>query len=624
MGEERAKLLSEAELAARRGDLATSAVLLRRLLEQTPNDLVLLQRLGDALARSRQEPEAREIFRRLAADYWNGGFRTRAIAALRRAARLGEPDWHLLRELGERTLDLGLGADARAPLLEAAALAREAGDISAAREIYQTLIEALPRDLEPREFLAALEGSHGTPRGRAAAGASLALARSRGGDHAGAWRDLDEALQADPEELSALDRLPEFLVHLAPHPGLPAVPGAPRGGRDLGWSLIHSAVELRAGKNPDPLPLVRVAELPDPPPRALLWAGRLLLEADQLDAAARALVRAAEKLAQDPSAQAPLVEGLTGFLARDPGRAEVLSCLTGLTGHAGPLPDQPAGTGEVEAPEEENPLGLDEPVPMLSPEVQARVLEVDTLLQYGLREAARESFEGIPEDQHLHPAVAKVLRRMTPVSGPPPPRQAPVQAPAKAPAPAAQAPADDELVVVLDGETGPLPPGRPGPGPPPPPPPAITSPVDIWSEQSAKPDLDDLQRRIQEAIPVEDEETEYQMAIGLLEMGLEEQAVPLLETALSGEARRGDAALALVRVHQGRGEPEKAITVARSVLDEGPDLAFGVRAALLSVFAGMLRQQGEEGEAGRREADLAELVEHHPEILEFLRPPKPS
>ena len=140
MADDRRQLLEEAERQARKGNLAAAATCYRKLLEKTPNDAGLLQRLGDALARSGQEDEARSALRRLADLHWKTGLRSRAIAALRRAVRLGAPDPDALELLGDRCLEAGLAADAREPLLEAAALREQAGDIREASELLERLI----------------------------------------------------------------------------------------------------------------------------------------------------------------------------------------------------------------------------------------------------------------------------------------------------------------------------------------------------------------------------------------------------------------------------------------------------------------------------------------------------
>ena len=88
MSEDRRKLMLDADQAARRGDLVAAAACYRKLLAFTPTDLTLLQRLGDALARAGQDAEAREVLVRLSEEYWRGGFRSRALAVLRR------PDAH--------------------------------------------------------------------------------------------------------------------------------------------------------------------------------------------------------------------------------------------------------------------------------------------------------------------------------------------------------------------------------------------------------------------------------------------------------------------------------------------------------------------------------------------------
>jgi Tfp pilus assembly protein PilF len=113
----------------------------------------------------------------------------------------------------------------------------------------------------------------------------------------------------------------------------------------------------------------------------------------------------------------------------------------------------------------------------------------------------------------------------------------------------------------------------------------------------------------------EDAETEYQMAIGLLEMGLADQAAPLLENLLTSRDRAADAALALARLHEELGDPEAAERATRDGLAVTGDDRPSQRAQLLSAYAVLCEARGgvEEAAAARDELDL--LLAAHPDLI---------
>ncbi|NJN63928.1 MAG: tetratricopeptide repeat protein [Acidobacteria bacterium] len=71
------RLLEQADVAARRGDLSGAAALYRQVIALAPDDAIVLQRLADALARTDQHEDARGAFRQLAAAYRKQGHQMR-------------------------------------------------------------------------------------------------------------------------------------------------------------------------------------------------------------------------------------------------------------------------------------------------------------------------------------------------------------------------------------------------------------------------------------------------------------------------------------------------------------------------------------------------------------------
>ena len=603
MADDRRQLLEEAERQARKGNLAAAAACYRKLLEMTPNDAGLLQRLGDALARSGQDVEARAALRRLADLYWKTGLRSRAIAALRRAVRLGEPDPVALELLGDRCLEAGLAADAREPLLEAAALREQAGQVREAAELLEKLIQSLPRDLAVREQLLRLTAGHGAPRLHVRALCLTAEGRALTGRAHEALDALAQALDHGGEDLPAVEMLPGMVAAFATLPAseLPVQLEGVGSAAAAAWTVLRAAVLTQLGDT-EALAALRDALAGGHPfpARARLWAGRVFLANLMLSHAEAAIDTAADELQERPELRLEVLDALAALLARSPGneRAEAWMARYAPAARAaeGPRTVRPAARTDAA------PAGsrAEEPLP---PEVVAKLVEARSFLEHRLPERALEALMSIPAAFREREAVATLLRKATTatrraessVAGGAGPEQSPPLEP--------DGDADEDglvLVLDLDGSEAATPaaparsaPQAPGPG---------------------TPDFVELERALRHVMSQEDAETEYQMAIGLLEMGLTDQAAPLLENLLTCRDRAADAALALARLHEELGDPEAAERATRAGLEVTGDDRPSQRAQLLSACAALCEARGAVEEAAAARDELALLLAAHPDL----------
>ena len=650
--------------ALKRGDMAEAASAYRRLVALSPNDQALLQRLGDAQARAGQETEARDTFLRLAEEYWKAGYAQRGLAALRRASRLGGDDPTILALLGQRLLESGLVADARGPLLDAARLWEQKGNRIQAGSLFAQVAELQPKDLPSREGLARLADKSGTPAERAAARVQLALARLRGGDLATALRLVGEALEVDHEGMSALDTLPELLVAVSGMDltSLPDTPGSLSPEAAAGWAVVRIALAQRLGLGGQAGDAVKrfLAGKEGLHPRVRLWAGRVLLEQDDLDGATEALLGLESEVAGKPKLVEELVEAVSALVTRNPGDQRAMDLLLRLTiseedrtgGQAGAqnaaeapapasTPASPGWSAYPPSPEDEiatTPVVATGAVPAAPPprrdapvyrkyadreedrrpepsspeagaplsfEAQARLLEAQALVRQGLMHEARNALESIDPALRDHPAVAELWALVRPT-----------RAPARGAAPSAEAADEDAMFVFMDEDaedraaaTPPEPPPAEPPPAPAPAPPAAPSAIDV---SLAGIDLAQLEHSINKAVEPGDAEMNYQMALGLVEMGLYDQAAPLLEPVLGDPARRVDAVVLLSRVRAAAGQQERAYQEALAVYFAADQLAPSLRAELLAVLAELALQTDRVKDAVVFQRELTRLEPRHP------------
>ncbi len=610
MSEDRRSLLLDADQAARRGDLAAAAVCYRKLLAFTPTDLTLLQRLGDALARSGQDPEARDVLLRLAEEYWRGGFRSRSLAVLRRASRLGGPQPDLLVLLGERTLELGHIADAREPLIEAATLRESAGDFPGAEVIFRQVAESMPRDLVSRQSLLRLAQRRNAPNSIVEARLEIAMATALNGDVRAAVGCFREALCEHGDGSACLARLPDLLkiFPLGSAVEFQNRPSGMKSSAESAWAVTAAAFLAREGLTAEARSMLTpvLEAKTQRAPRTSLWAGRVLLDLGDVDAA-RSLVlsAAAAMIGSGQDSVTDLVDVITGLVARNPGDREAASLLLKLTRtqtESSTVPPPRAGLAEPPSGE-------------LPQEVKVAITEARSLLQHGLISQARATLQAIDSDWGRHPEVSRLQREALLAEAKLPRRPTPVPKPKAIPA--------DEMFVVIEDDEGSVAEVEPSAvrtktpvvfetGP-------FSTVTDSRSTRTGTPtNIDQMAVHIQDAIGEEDFETQYQMAIGLFEMGLEDQALEMLERARFAPGRAVEVALMLLQRRTARGEGALAVVGAEAVLDDAAAMSAAIYADFLAALALATHQAGGGERAIRYLRSLETAFPEHP-ALESLR-----
>ncbi len=614
MSDDRHRLLLEADQAARRGDLAAAAVCYRKLLAFTPTDLTLLQRLGDALARASQDAEARDVMLRLSEEYWRGGFRSRSLAVLRRASRLGGPQPDLLVLLGERTLELGHVADAREPLIEAASLREAGGDIPGAILIFRQVAEALPRDLASRQALLRLAQRGNAPQSVAEARLEIAMATALNGDTPAAIKGLRDAVSEYADSSACLARLPH-LLKIFPH-GIAAEfqtqPARLTAHAADTWGVIAAAFLAREGQTTQARSVLApvLEPRPDRAPRIALWAGRVLLDLGEIDLARRLVLAAAADITDAGQENSPdLVDVLTGLVARNPNDHEAATVLIGLTSKSSSpaLVDRPNPVAQ----QPDSPLVI----PELPQEVRVALTEAQSLIQHGLPSQARVTLQAIEASWKGHPEISRLEREALIAEAKVPRRATPPSKPRSS--------STEEMFVVIEDDDGGLTEIQPTTTSRPTHAPFVTGPLSTQASPGSTgselaPDVKQMAVHIQNAIGDEDHETLYQMAIGLLEMGLEEQALETLERARLAPGRAVEVALLLLQHRTARGEGALAIEAGESVLDDAAAMSAAVYADFLAALALATHQAGGEQKAVRYLRSLEEVFPDHP-ALDSLR-----
>lgn len=620
--------------------MAGAAEHYRALVDMDPGDPGLRQKLGDALARSEQLEEARAVFVGLADVYSAEGHDSRAVAVLQRAVRLGEPDLHLLGKLADLLAALGRPADAKEALLQAVELSRASGRTGEVLARIEKLCALLPKDVDLRK--AYVEVLAGPSPESALARLDLSLAHLRNEQIAQALHALQAAVNDDPVNLAALSA-PADLVRLLARHGASCLESWAEVECEQqlwGWTVLRRVLGL-AAREEDRSPFDPPAADGPESPLGVIRAVRCLLEAGEGREVGEVLLSVLRTAGDDEECRRVGLEALALYVSRNPDDQEAGMMMQDLSARppseaapstsASPVvADERGGKGGA-SPSTERETG-----PLPGP-VRAASLEAQVLLDHGLFGQALSCLSALPARWKGHPEVLRLESEARMRADSASTHAARITAPTAAVdgrSDAASAePAekeDDELVVfmiddddVLDsardlaaGEaaaeeeadtsetTDPLleivspqsAPARP-----------VESAAAQPDEDLADGHLDRLADELAAAMPEEDRETQYQMAIGLAEMGLAEQALPILEElAQVGGERKSDAVCRMASLYLELGREDEALEAARTLSEAGDADDLHV-AAMLELLCGLHLARGDKEEAAKALARLSEL-----------------
>lgn len=142
----RVKVTKAAEKFVRQNRMEDAIRQYRRLLDETPGDVGLLNKVGDLYRRAGQIPRALSCFRRIADDYRDKGFAPKAIAMYKKVAKLDPEDVGSREELAILFSDAGLVREAVTHLREAATQLAAKGESERALELESRALELCPED----------------------------------------------------------------------------------------------------------------------------------------------------------------------------------------------------------------------------------------------------------------------------------------------------------------------------------------------------------------------------------------------------------------------------------------------------------------------------------------------
>jgi len=209
MALDREKTFLNAERLLKQGRVAQALDECRRLAEDAPKDLLMLNRLGDFLARGNRGADAIVYYDMIAEQFSASGFYPKAIAILKKIVKVDPNRLAAVVRLGELNLKQKLPGEARTWLLQAAEAYLRQREFAKAREVYEKLAAAEPDNVVHVVRLAearVAEGDHGRAGSELVALGGRMLAAGRGEDAERTFKRAVELLPGRAEPLVGLAR----------------------------------------------------------------------------------------------------------------------------------------------------------------------------------------------------------------------------------------------------------------------------------------------------------------------------------------------------------------------------------------------------------------------------------
>lgn len=159
----RAKTVKLAEKYVKAGKLLEAVTEYKKLADDNPRDMNVINKLGDLLARAGKKQEAIRYFLRIAEFYAKDGFFLKAIAMYKKISKIDPTHLDCLQRLADLYMKQGLMIEAKAQYLSVSEQMVKREQLQPAAEILPKVLEIDPDNLKVRKTLAELLVRVGKP-----------------------------------------------------------------------------------------------------------------------------------------------------------------------------------------------------------------------------------------------------------------------------------------------------------------------------------------------------------------------------------------------------------------------------------------------------------------------------
>ena len=200
----KSKFLQDAERYMLHGKVQHAIDEYLKIIKSDPNDVLILNTIGDLYLRQGKSQEANKCFSQVAERYVNSNFLLKAIAVYKKILNYDPDNLDINATMASLYAKQGLSIDARNQYLRLAALLEKNNRSKESVGIYEKIVELNPTNSAVQRKLAELYLSQGAAEKSHHYWTGAARAQAKTGDLAGAADSFGRALQLNPLDIEAL------------------------------------------------------------------------------------------------------------------------------------------------------------------------------------------------------------------------------------------------------------------------------------------------------------------------------------------------------------------------------------------------------------------------------------
>ena len=148
MASRRESLIASAEKYLQKGRIESALADYMKVLDETPNDIGILNKVGDLLVRLNRHDESIPYFNRIAEHYSHDGFYVKAIAMYKKVNRLDPSKLEIYERLAELYSKQGLAQEAKSQYQVLADHYLKQDNTGGAVAIFQKMVQADPGNIQ--------------------------------------------------------------------------------------------------------------------------------------------------------------------------------------------------------------------------------------------------------------------------------------------------------------------------------------------------------------------------------------------------------------------------------------------------------------------------------------------
>jgi tetratricopeptide (TPR) repeat protein len=200
----KAKLLQDAERYVLHGKMQQAIGEYLKIIKLDPNDVLILNTIGDLYLRQGKSTEASRYFSLVAERYVGNNFLLKAIAVYKKILNSDPNNLSINSTMASLYAKQGLSIDARNQYMRVAALLEKEGMATELMDAYEKIVELDPANSAIQRKLAELYLAQGEKEKSHVHWTGAARAQAKAGNLAGAADSFSRAMQLNPQDMQAM------------------------------------------------------------------------------------------------------------------------------------------------------------------------------------------------------------------------------------------------------------------------------------------------------------------------------------------------------------------------------------------------------------------------------------